>query len=125
MGFELFFTVTVFVDELPIELGLGQFLLSTLHFLNHLRQTVSMVGDHGYHFCLLAHVTVLMLAKESTVWADSDLAAREADQFLQRLVLVAEANGFFHLLFLLLLNLSLSLCEAVLKVCRSSVRDSI
>ena len=84
-----------------------------------------MVSDKSDHLLLLAYVTLLMFTEESTVRADPDLAAREADQFFQCLVLVAKPNGFFHLLLLLFLDLGFCLGEAVMEVCRIPVRGSV
>ena len=84
-----------------------------------------MVSDKSNDLLLLAHVTFLMFTEESTVRADPDLAAREADQFFQSLVLVAKPNGFFHLLLLLLLDLGFCLGKAVMEVCGIPVRGSV
>lgn len=46
-----------------------------------------MLVDYREHLTLLSDIVALMSSEERAVWADPDLAAREADELLARLVL--------------------------------------
>jgi len=116
MRLELLFALTILVHELPVIFGLAQLLLCAFHVFQHLVQTIRVLVYQSNDLLFFADIVPLMNTEERTVRAYTCLAARQADKLLWRLVLAAETNGFLQLLFLLFLDLSFRLSEAVMEI---------
>ena len=116
MSLQFLFAVAILVNELPVVFRLAQLLLCAFHVFNHLAKALSVFSDQSHNFLFLTHIATLMLAKKSAVRTNPYLASRQANQLFNCFVLLAEPNGFFHLLFLLFENFSFCFSKAVMKI---------